>query len=365
MGWQMPFMATTWASQVGVWFSFLFFFLINLRLILRLDLYICVCLSAENVAKQWNISREEQDKFAVQSQNKTEAAQKAGHFDQEIVPIMVPSRKGERCFISSVDVFSTCMDSTLSFLPQVQWRLVWTSFHVTAATWRACLNSDPVSWRTAVAPSLQETPQVFRVSVMNDEQCKCLVCAWNWNEKLRVGVNDGAAATVLMSQSEAQRRGIKPMAKIVSWAQAGLEPSIMGTGPIAAIRKAVRSGWWSSRTFSFRSETFLLAELVSWCCSDRLRKQAGNWTRWTYLKSMKHLQPSPLLLLKSLGWMQTRWVTIKGCRKFFKSEMLMLLSGPLLRWMWTVVPFLLAIPLACLAAGCWWHCCTPSRGRGE
>ena len=63
------------------------------------------------------------------------------------------------------------------------------------------------------------------------------------NILLAVGINDGAAATVLMRQSEAERRGIKPMARIVSWAQAGLDPSIMGTGPIPAIRKAVRS-WW-------------------------------------------------------------------------------------------------------------------------
>uniref|UniRef100_A0A3P8UBF2 Acetyl-CoA acetyltransferase 2 n=2 Tax=Cynoglossus semilaevis TaxID=244447 RepID=A0A3P8UBF2_CYNSE len=149
-------------------------------------------ITAENVAKQWNISREEQDKFAVQSQNKTEAAQKAGHFDQEIVPIMVPSRKGS--VEVSVDEFPR-HGSNMESMSKL----------------RPCFMKDGSGTVTAGNSS---------------------------------GVNDGAAATVLMSQSEAQRRGIKPMAKIVSWAQAGLEPSIMGTGPIAAIRKAAEKAGW-------------------------------------------------------------------------------------------------------------------------
>ncbi|KAM7367819.1 hypothetical protein PAMP_014094 [Pampus punctatissimus] len=157
-------------------------------------------ITAENVAKQWSVSREEQDLFAVQSQNKTEAAQKAGHFDQEIVPVIVPSRKGKGYFEGcgpvevKVDEFprhGSNMDSMSKLRP--------------------CFIKDSSGTVTAGNSS---------------------------------GINDGAAATVLMSQSEAARRGIKPMARIVSWAQAGLDPSIMGTGPIPAIRKAVEKAGW-------------------------------------------------------------------------------------------------------------------------
>lgn len=149
-------------------------------------------ITAENVAKQWAISRQEQDQFSVQSQNKAEAAQKGGHFDQEIVPIMVPSRKGP--VEVKVDEFprhGSSMDSMSKLRP--------------------CFIKDSSGTVTAGNAS---------------------------------GINDGAAATVLMSQSEAVRRGIKPMARIVSWAQAGLDPSIMGIGPIPAIRKAVEKAGW-------------------------------------------------------------------------------------------------------------------------
>ncbi|CAK6961855.1 acetyl-CoA acetyltransferase%2C cytosolic [Scomber scombrus] len=149
-------------------------------------------ITAENVAKQWSVSREEQDLFAVQSQNKVEAAQKAGHFDQEIVPVMVPSRKGP--VEVKVDEFprhGSNMDSMSKL--------------------RSCFIKDSSG---TVTPGNSS------------------------------GINDGAAATILMSQSEAAKRGIKPMARIVSWAQAGLDPSIMGTGPIPAIRKAVEKAGW-------------------------------------------------------------------------------------------------------------------------
>ncbi|XP_044023992.1 acetyl-CoA acetyltransferase, cytosolic [Siniperca chuatsi] len=149
-------------------------------------------ITAENVAMQWEISREEQDKFAVHSQNKTEAAQKAGHFDQEIVPVMVSSRKGP--VEVKVDEFprhGSNMESMSKLKP--------------------CFIKNPNGTVTAGNAS---------------------------------GINDGAAATVLMSQLEAVRRGLKPMARIVSWAQAGLDPSIMGTGPIPAIRKAVEKAGW-------------------------------------------------------------------------------------------------------------------------
>ncbi|KAM9704654.1 acetyl-CoA acetyltransferase, cytosolic [Menidia menidia] len=148
--------------------------------------------TAENVAKQWGISREEQDRFAVKSQNRTEAAQKAGHFNRELVPIVVPSRKGP--VEVAADEFprhGSNMDSMSKLRP--------------------CFIKDSSGTVTAGNAS---------------------------------GINDGAAATVLMSQSEAERRGIKPLAKIVSWAQAGLDPSIMGTGPIPAIKKAVEKAGW-------------------------------------------------------------------------------------------------------------------------
>ncbi|XP_069576242.1 acetyl-CoA acetyltransferase, cytosolic [Brachyistius frenatus] len=149
-------------------------------------------ITAENVAKQWGVGREEQDRFAVRSQNKTETAQKAGHFDQEIVPVTVPSRKGP--VEVKADEFprhGSNMDGMSKLRP--------------------CFIKDGSGTVTAGNAS---------------------------------GINDGAAATVLMSQSEAVRRGVKPMARIVSWAQAGLDPSIMGTGPIPAIRKAVEKAGW-------------------------------------------------------------------------------------------------------------------------
>ncbi|KAF4099598.1 acetyl-CoA acetyltransferase, cytosolic [Onychostoma macrolepis] len=148
--------------------------------------------TAENVAKQWGVSREAQDQFAVTSQNRTEAAQKAGDFDQEIVPVTVPSRKGP------VEV-----------------------------------KADEFPRHGSNIDAMSKLKPCFVKGGSGT------VTAGNAS-----GINDGAAATVLMSQSEAQRRGLKPMARITSWAQAGLDPSVMGTGPIPAIRKAVdKAGW--------------------------------------------------------------------------------------------------------------------------
>ncbi|XP_029281488.1 acetyl-CoA acetyltransferase, cytosolic [Cottoperca gobio] len=148
-------------------------------------------ITAENVANQWEVSREEQDLFAVQSQNKAEAAQKAGHFDQEIVPVMTSSRKG------------------------------------------------PVEVKTDEFP--RHGSNMEGMSKLRPYFIKNSGTVTSGNSS---GINDGAAATVLMSQSEAVKRGLKPMARIVSWAQAGLDPSIMGTGPIPAIRKAVEKAGW-------------------------------------------------------------------------------------------------------------------------
>ncbi|XP_061602480.1 acetyl-CoA acetyltransferase, cytosolic [Cololabis saira] len=186
-------------------------------------------ITAENVAKQWGISRAQQDQFAVQSQNRTEAAQKAGHFNEEIVPIMVPSRKGP--VEVKVDEFPRHGSSmeTMSKL-------------------KPCFIKDGSGTVTAGNAS---------------------------------GINDGAAATVLMSQSEATKRGLKPMAKLVSWAQAGLDPSIMGTGPIPAIRKAVeKAGWQLNQVDLFEINEAFAAQSVAvvkelGLCEDKVNVSGG------------------------------------------------------------------------------------------
>ncbi|XP_034017856.1 acetyl-CoA acetyltransferase, cytosolic [Thalassophryne amazonica] len=169
-------------------------------------------ITAENVSKKWGVSREEQDLFAVRSQNNAEAAQKAGYFDKEIVPVMVPSRTGP--IEVKVDEFPR-HGSTIDTLSKL----------------KPCFIRDGSGTVTAGNAS---------------------------------GINDGAAATVLMSQSEADRRGVKPMARIVSWAQAGLDPSIMGTGPIHAVRKAVEKvGWKLDKVDLFEvNEAFAAQSIV-------------------------------------------------------------------------------------------------------
>ena len=146
--------------------------------------------TAENVAEQWQITREDQDTFAAASQAKAEAAQKDGRFDDEIVAVTIKSRKGE----SVVDTDEYPRHGT--------------SF---------------------------ESLQGLRPAFSKDGT----VTAGNAS-----GINDGAAAAVLMSAAEAERRNIEPLARIVSWAQAGVDPAIMGTGPIPASRAALgRAGW--------------------------------------------------------------------------------------------------------------------------
>jgi len=147
--------------------------------------------TAENVAKQFNISREAQDAFAAASQQKAEAAQKAGRFVAEITPVVVKGRKAEiRVDTDEHPRHGTTID-TLSGL------------------------------RPAFAK-------------------EGTVTAGNAS-----GINDGAAATLLMSASTAEARGITPMARIVSWATAGVDPSIMGTGPIPASQAALAKAGWT------------------------------------------------------------------------------------------------------------------------
>ena len=147
--------------------------------------------TAENVAKDWQITREQQDQFAVASQNKAEAARKAGRFKDEIVPVSVKERKGER--------------------------LVDTDEYI----------RDGVTY---------ESIKDLRPAFLRDGGT---VTAANAS-----GINDGAAAVVLMSVKDADRRGLKPLALIRSWAQAGVDPKIMGTGPIPASRLALKKAGW-------------------------------------------------------------------------------------------------------------------------
>ncbi len=147
--------------------------------------------TAENVAKQYQITREQQDTFAVASQNKAEAARKAGKFKDEIAPVTVKTRKGD--VIVSEDEYikdGVTMDGVSKLKPAF----------------------DKAGTVTAANAS---------------------------------GINDGAAALVLMTLAEAKKRGIKPLAKIVSWASAGVDPSIMGTGPIPASKMALEKAGWT------------------------------------------------------------------------------------------------------------------------
>ncbi|ARO32188.1 acetyl-CoA acetyltransferase 1 [Rhizobium sp. NXC14] len=148
-------------------------------------------ITAENIARQWQLSRADQDQFAVASQNKAEAAQKAGRFTDEIIPYVIQTRKGD-----------------------------------------VTIDSDEYIRHGATLEAMGKLRPAF------DKEGT--VTAANAS-----GLNDGAAAAVLMSEAEAARRGIQPLARIVSWATAGVDPSIMGTGPIPASRKALEKAGWS------------------------------------------------------------------------------------------------------------------------
>lgn len=147
--------------------------------------------TAENVADKWSITRENQDDFAVASQNKAEAAQKAGKFVDEIIPFIVKTRKGE-----------------------------------------TIVDADEYIRHGATLESVQKVRPAFKKDGS--------VTAANAS-----GLNDGSAAVVLMSAAEAEKRGITPMARIASSATAGVDPAIMGSGPIPASRKALERAGWS------------------------------------------------------------------------------------------------------------------------
>jgi acetyl-CoA C-acetyltransferase len=148
--------------------------------------------TAENVAQRWQITREQQDQFAVASQNKAEAAQKAGRFKDEIVPVTIKTRKGEVVVDSDEHPKH---GTTLEALAKLR-------------------------------PAFDKNGTVTAGSAS--------------------GINDGAAAVVLMSAEEAARRGIKPLARIVSWATAGVDPAVMGSGPIPASRLALKKAGWQT-----------------------------------------------------------------------------------------------------------------------
>jgi len=147
--------------------------------------------TAENVAEKWQITREMQDVFAVASQNKAEAAQKAGKFDDEVTPFTVKTRKGD-----------------------------------------TIVDKDEYIRHGATIEAMQK----LRPAFARDGS----VTAANAS-----GLNDGAAVTLLMSAENAEKRGIEPLARIASYATAGVDPAIMGVGPIYASRKALEKAGWS------------------------------------------------------------------------------------------------------------------------
>lgn len=146
--------------------------------------------TAENVAKRWQITKQEQDEFAVSSQNKAEAAQKAGRFKDEIVPVTIKSRKGD--VVVDTDEFPR--------------------------------HGATIEQMAKVRPAFDKEGSVTAANAS--------------------GINDGAAMVVLMRRSDAEKGGHPILARIVSWAHAGVDPAVMGTGPIPASRKALEKAGW-------------------------------------------------------------------------------------------------------------------------
>jgi acetyl-CoA C-acetyltransferase len=148
--------------------------------------------TAENVAKQWQITRQQQDEFAAASQNKAEAAMKSGRFKDEIAPVTVKSRKGD--IVVDTDEYP-----------------------------KAGVTVESIA---KLRPAFDKEGTVTAANAS--------------------GINDGAAAVVLMKASEAAKLGHTPLARIVSWAHAGVDPAIMGTGPIPASRAALKKAGWKT-----------------------------------------------------------------------------------------------------------------------
>jgi acetyl-CoA C-acetyltransferase len=148
-------------------------------------------ITAENIARQRQLSREEQDEYAVRSQNRAEAAQAAGRFEDEIAPFVIKGRKGD----------------------------------VTIAADEYIRAGASLEALTKLRPAFDKEGSVTAGNAS--------------------GLNDGAAAVLLMTEKEAAKRNIQPLARIASWGTAGVDPQIMGTGPIPASRKALAKAGWS------------------------------------------------------------------------------------------------------------------------
>jgi len=183
--------------------------------------------TAENVAQQWQISREEQDAYAARSQQRAEAAQTSGRFRDEIVPVPVKSRKA-----------------------------------------KVLVEDDEYPRHGTTLEALAGLRPAFAKDGT--------VTAGN-----AAGINDGAAATVLMTEKEAERRGIAPRARIVSWAQAGVDPAIMGTGPIPASRAALEKAGWTvgdldllEANEAFAAQTLAVGHDMGWD-ADRVNVNGG------------------------------------------------------------------------------------------
>ena len=147
--------------------------------------------TAENVAKQYGISRAQQDEFSVASQNKAEAAQKAGMFKDEIVPVMIPQRKGDPLAFAADEFIKT--GTTLESI-------------------------------SGLRPAFAKDGSVTAANAS--------------------GINDGAAGVVVMSAERAAKLGLKPLAKIKAFASSGVDPSIMGMGPVSASRRCLEKAGW-------------------------------------------------------------------------------------------------------------------------
>ena len=147
--------------------------------------------TAENVAREFQITRQQQDEFAVASQNKAEAAQKAGRFKDEIIAVTLKGRKGD-----------TVVDQDEHIRP-----------------------GTTIDMVAKLRPAFQKDGTVTAANAS--------------------GLNDGAAVAILMTESEAARRGLTPLARIASWATAGVDPALMGTGPIPSSRKALKKAGWA------------------------------------------------------------------------------------------------------------------------
>ena len=184
-------------------------------------------ITAENVAQKWQISRDQQDQFAAQSQDRAEKAQKSGIFKDEIVPVTLKTRKGEEV-----------------------------------------IEEDEYPRHGTTKESLSKLRPAF------DKEGS--VTAGNSS-----GINDGAAAVVLMSAEEAKKRGIEPMGKIRAWATEGIDPAIMGAGPIPASKKALEKANWSSDQLdlieaneAFAAQSCAVTKEMGWP-SDKVNVNGG------------------------------------------------------------------------------------------